>query len=217
MTNHDKTAKERILETAISLFAQRGYAAVGVREIAKNSNVNVSMISYYYQGKIGILKSIFNAFHDEYLESIQSAIDDNKPPEACVRAIIHNMVDFVHEHVDLTMVVFNTLPLDIPEITELKAERIHRLIDAVGGLFGRLGLDPNDKELFSIIGPSLLSIVLAHFRVKPVQRKALGIKFDDMFYDRYKEIISTILLRGVKGLSEQYKRKNGVIDEHTRR
>ena len=63
-----KDAKERILDAAISLFAQKGHAAVGVREIARVANVNISMISYYYEGKIGILKAIIERFHDSYFQ-----------------------------------------------------------------------------------------------------------------------------------------------------
>ena len=40
----EQNTKQRILDIAIVLFAQKGYSAVGVREIAKEANVNVSMI-----------------------------------------------------------------------------------------------------------------------------------------------------------------------------
>ena len=35
MTEEQKNAKQRIFDAALSLFAQKGYAAVGVREIAE--------------------------------------------------------------------------------------------------------------------------------------------------------------------------------------
>ena len=58
---HHKAAKQRIFEAALALFARKGYAAVGVREIAKHANVNISMINYYYGEKAGILKAIIDA------------------------------------------------------------------------------------------------------------------------------------------------------------
>lgn len=209
MTPEMKKSKERILETALSLFAQRGFAAVGVREIAEKANVNISMISYYYNGKIGILVALFEVFHNQYHQAIVEAIDEDKSPEASVRAIIHNLIDFVRTHTDLVMVVFNALPLDIPEIKELKTEKIKRLIQTISELAHRLGIDPKDKMLISIVGPSLLSIILTHFRLKSIQKEVFHINFNDDYYQRYKEIISTLFLYGVKGLAQNDPIQNG--------
>ena len=207
MKQEDKTPKGRILETAISLFAKRGYDAVGVREIAEKANVNISMISYYFKGKIGILTAIFDEFHNRYHQTIVDAIDENKSPEECIQSIIYNIIDFVRANIDLTMVAYNALPLDIPDITELKVQRVHRLIQTISGLAHRLGLDPNDWVLISIVGPSLLSIILTHFRLRPIQKEVLKIEFNDEYYERYKEIISTLFLYGVTGMAKKVKHR----------
>jgi len=56
----EKEAKDRIFDAAKSLFARKGYAAVSVREIAKKAKVNISMLNYYYGGKIGILREVLS-------------------------------------------------------------------------------------------------------------------------------------------------------------
>ncbi len=197
-----KSGKERILETAIQLFAKKGYSAVGVREIAEKAGVNISMISYYYQGKAGIFRVIFEKFHRRYAENLSSALDVSLTPEEALRSIIYKMVDFVRAHTDLTLVAFNAIPLDIPEITELKSEKVEAIIATVSTLASRLGLDPEDRINFVVIGPSLLSSVLAHFQLRPVQEKILNLNFDDAFYERYKEIIATLFIGGIKELAE---------------
>jgi len=211
MTEEQKMiARDRIIETAVSLFAQRGYSAVGVREIAENAGVNISMISYYYNGKIGILKKIFENFHSRYLTTLHKSIEENVEPEACLEAIIHGMIDFIRANHDLTMVAFNTIPLDIPELNELKSERIHRLIETVGVLFHRLGLDPDDIVLFASVGPSLMAMVLAHFQFRQVQEKVLNITFDEAFYERYKNIITNLVLHGIPGMAARMNESQGV-------
>ncbi len=209
MTQESKKAKERILETALSLFSKRGYAAVGVREIAEKADANISMISYYFKGKIGILIALFDDFHNQYHQTILDAIDNDESPEFCIKSIICNIIDFVRKNTDLTMVAFNVLPLDIPEINEMKTEKVNRLIQTISKLAHRLGIDPNDWVLISIVGPSLLSIVLTHFRLRPIQKEVLHIDFNDNYYERYKEIISTFFLYGVKGLAQKNSIHNG--------
>jgi len=207
MEQEDKTPKGRILETAISLFSKRGYDAVGVREIAEKANVNISMISYYYNGKIGILVALFEEFHNQYHQTIVNAIDEDKSPELCIQAIIYNMIDFVRTHTDLVMVVFNALPLDIPEINELKTEKINRLIQTIGELAHRLGIDPNDRVLISIVGPSLFSSILTHFRLRSIQKEVFHFDFNDDYYERYKAIISNLFLYGVTGIAGRQNQK----------
>jgi hypothetical protein len=101
------------------------------------------------------------------------------------------------------MAAFHVIPLDIPEIAEVKTERVVRLVKAIGGLVQRFGLDPNDPVPISIIGPSLLSSVLAHFRVRSVQKHAFHFKFDDVFYARYADILTNLFLYGITGIAEK--------------
>ena len=196
-----KEAKTRILKAAISLFAQKGYSGVGVREIAKVAEVNISMISYYYNGKVGILKEIINQFHDEYFNMIKSIIDKKMPPEEKVRIFVRKIVEYLRTNLDITMIVFNSLPLDIPEIAEIKAERVLKLIEEVkNGFFAEFNLDIDNPVLWSAVGPSLLSIILAHFRFRIVQKNVLNIEFNDDFYSDFSNIVSTLFLDGIKGL-----------------
>jgi AcrR family transcriptional regulator len=54
----ERDSKTYILDTSIKLFSARGYKETSIREIAKTAGINVSMISYYFGGKGGILKEI---------------------------------------------------------------------------------------------------------------------------------------------------------------
>lgn len=203
MNKKTKDPRQRILDASVALFAQKGYSAVGVREIATEANVNIAMISYYFDGKVGILKEIVEDFHDRYLNIIQDKCDENKPPAECVRDIIHSVINFVRTNRDLSLAAFHAIPLDIPEIADVKTERVIRLVKAISGLIERFGLDPNDPVPISIIGPSLLSSILAHFRVRSVQKHAFHFKFDDAFYTRYADVLTTLFLYGITGIAEK--------------
>jgi AcrR family transcriptional regulator len=199
--------KKRILEAAITLFAQKGFAAVGVREIAAEAGVNIAMISYYYDGKIGILKEIMEEFFNKLSLVFEGIDDESKIPEDCLRGLIHNIVQFVRKNTELTMVSYNELPLDIPEIAELKAERITSIIQRISGLVLRMGFDPSDAFLIAVVGPSLISTIFTNFRFRPVLKRVFRFKFDDAYYERYAETIATLFLNGIKGLGEERRRK----------
>ena len=77
----DENSKERILKTAIKLFAQKGYSGTSVREIAKIAGVNVAMISYYWGGKKELYQEIIDNMIEHQTKYATSSLDFAINPE----------------------------------------------------------------------------------------------------------------------------------------
>jgi AcrR family transcriptional regulator len=202
----DRDAKMRILDAAVSLFARKGFAAVGVRELAAQANVNLAMISYYFDGKIGVLKALMERFFEGYSGCLAHVDDETVAPEERVRRIIASIVNFVRENTDLALVTYNELPFDVPEIAELKAERVSTMMARLQNLIIEIGLDPADNVQKSMIGPLLAGMILSSFRVQPVLTRAFHVTMDDEYYERLIDTVSTIYLHGISGLAKQTRR-----------
>ena len=52
--------KIAILQAAEKIFSIRGIDAASVREISKEANINVAMISYYFGSKEKLVESLFS-------------------------------------------------------------------------------------------------------------------------------------------------------------
>lgn len=56
--------RTRLIESAILLFAAKGFDGAGIREIAKHANANSALVAYHFCGKEGLyleaLKAIFS-------------------------------------------------------------------------------------------------------------------------------------------------------------
>jgi AcrR family transcriptional regulator len=50
--------REQLLKTASRLFAEKGFEAVTTRELAKQADVNIAMIAYYFGSKEGLFKAM---------------------------------------------------------------------------------------------------------------------------------------------------------------
>ena len=46
--------KEHLLEVSEKLFAQQGFEGTSTRQIARESGINIAMISYYFGSKEGL-------------------------------------------------------------------------------------------------------------------------------------------------------------------
>lgn len=65
-----------ILQAAASLFAKLGLDKCSTREIAKQSDSNISLISYYFGGKEGLYKEVMRSYALEVKSTAQHLIDD---------------------------------------------------------------------------------------------------------------------------------------------
>lgn len=203
MAKIKKDPRQKIYKTAVSLFARYGYAAVGVRDIAKKAGVNISMISYYYGGKIGVLREIIETFFDGYINRITAVELHGTATEDIIRAVIGNIVSYIRANTRETIIVFGELPHDVPEITEMKRNRIRQLVDLMKALPERMGVSEDDVELKAIVGSSLTSIAFSNFLFGPLFGKVFNVTFDDAFYERYIQTVSTVFLYGVTGIAEK--------------
>ncbi|MBC7465260.1 MAG: TetR family transcriptional regulator [Bdellovibrio sp.] len=67
-------SKKCILAVAAKLFAKFGLDKTSTREIAKESNANISLISYYFGGKEGLYKEVMRNFAEEMRASVSERI-----------------------------------------------------------------------------------------------------------------------------------------------
>lgn len=84
-----KGAQQRLLETAKHAFAVNGYQATATREIASAAKVNISAITYYYGGKLGLYRAVLQDIAGRVIRELSDEIasaqallsDENATPQ----------------------------------------------------------------------------------------------------------------------------------------
>lgn len=192
--------KERILKVAASLFAQKGYTAIGVREIAKEAEVNISMISYYFQGKEGVLKEIINRFFDIYAKVYKDSFDENKTIDENLRTLVTNMVHIFREHTNIIKIGYLEMSYEIPEITELKTEKIKAIIANIS-VFQQFDISKEQHaKIMSVIGPVFILSTFSNFLLRPMINKIMDVEFNDAYYENYIEVLTSFLKGGIQNV-----------------
>jgi TetR/AcrR family transcriptional regulator, regulator of cefoperazone and chloramphenicol sensitivity len=87
----DRTAtRERLREAALELFADRGFDAVTVRDLARHARVNLAAVSYHFGDKLGLYRELIDgairAMRTVQEQQREATRDD--PPEAQLRKYI---------------------------------------------------------------------------------------------------------------------------------
>lgn len=192
--------KQRILDAAVRLFAQKGFSATGVRELAQAATVKPSMINYYFGSKQGLLEYLLDNFFTRYLDAVKAILDRDQSPEAQFREYVDLVVSFFVANPDLMRVAFLELPYDAPEIAAFKARRIARIKDLMlAELLPRMAEEMQRPFQPEIFGPALIGMVGAHFLLRPVIQNVFVDIFDERFYKKYPAAIADLFLYGVLG------------------
>src|SRR3989449_4623710 len=90
--------RERLLDAAERLFAERGFRAVSVRVITSHAGCNVAAVNYYFGGKENLYREMFRrrlgALREQRISSIRRAMTEagsgatpGPPPRALTTAV----------------------------------------------------------------------------------------------------------------------------------
>ncbi|HDR7517700.1 helix-turn-helix domain-containing protein [Bacillus mobilis] len=129
-TNTDKRNERqmRILEAAVDMFGEKGYAATSTSEIAKRAGVAEGTIFRYYKTKKDLLLAVVmptltkfaapffvQAFAKEIFKS------EYESYEGLLRVVIHNRFEFAKNHFPMIKILIQEVPFQ----PELKNEIQH--------------------------------------------------------------------------------------------
>ncbi|MBD1380138.1 forespore capture DNA-binding protein RefZ [Metabacillus arenae] len=120
-TSASSPAKERIIDAAVSLFNTKGYNGTSVREIANKAKVNVAHISYYFNGKGGLLEYLVSQYFEGYLTVMEQGYAKLSylPPKDCLIQLILDILNYQHNNRQLARFVLRETTLDSVLIREV--------------------------------------------------------------------------------------------------
>ena len=156
-------ARERLLQSGLRLFAEKGFANTSTREIAQSARINIASISYYFGDKAGLYRAVFT--ETNACPSLAPAEFDQS--ELSLRESLQTLFNTILAPLKLgdTMQMYMRLHFrEMLEPTGIWAEKIdHGIKPAHAGLIRllcrHLGLTKADDDLhrlaFSVTGLAL--------------------------------------------------------------
>lgn len=88
MTTEFNDKQLNILHTAERLFAEKGFDGTSIRDIAKEANVNIAMISYYFGSKEKMLEALMFSRMAGLKEQLLSLANENLTPLEKIEKLI---------------------------------------------------------------------------------------------------------------------------------
>jgi AcrR family transcriptional regulator len=177
LKGNTKPTKERIFDVSLELFADKGFDAVSVREIARNVGIRESSIYNHYPSKDAIMDSIFAYFQKELIKM--------RPPEARNPDKIKEITpDIFHERVNRTLDILRTPKMakifQISSSEQFRDERAKNII---------LHALIKEPQQFT---EKVLKKMIENKAIKPIDPKILAVEFQ---YPLFTLFLEYLLLR----------------------
>ncbi|MBO8163736.1 MAG: forespore capture DNA-binding protein RefZ [Brevibacillus sp.] len=120
--------KARILAAAAKLFDAQGFDGTTVRQIAKEADVNLALISYHFQGKRGLLEVLIASYYETFfrLLAAQKAANRGTEPLDELIALVRLYVFFQRDHAAVTRLIQRELSVESMLAREVMTVYIHR-------------------------------------------------------------------------------------------
>ncbi len=126
--------RERILQAAIRVFAEKGFYATRVSEIAKAAGVADGTIYLYFENKDDVLVSIFRDRIGQLLEILEKVVKSDRSIEDRVRKIMELQLGLLEEQRDLAEVITVNLRQSSSLLKEYAAPLFTRYLELIANM-----------------------------------------------------------------------------------
>jgi TetR/AcrR family transcriptional regulator, regulator of cefoperazone and chloramphenicol sensitivity len=206
----DQETRQRVLDAAERLFAERGYNNVTVRDICAAAEANVAAVNYYFHDKWGLYKELIQTLI-QGAQRMQEAAHDSPPgtpPEKRLRHYIHTFLQhglapaegekqrwrgklMGREMVDPTP----GLDLIVEQVIRPNSEWVGSLIAEL------MGFPPSDWRVGACVG-SVQTQMMGYFG-PVVPKLAPKLKFTPEVIEGIADHITRFSLAGIRAIAKQ--------------
>jgi AcrR family transcriptional regulator len=142
--------RQQLIEIARTLFAERGYDATSIEEIAQRANVSKPVVYEHFGGKEGLYAVVVDREMSTVIEMISSSLTQNRS-RVRVERIALALLTYVEEQTDGFRILVRDQRVTAAEGTysSLLNEAIGQVGHILAGDFARRGLDPTLAPLYA--------------------------------------------------------------------
>ena len=175
------SSREKILDVAESLFARRGYAGVGMREVAVAAGLGKSSLFHHFKSKSSLYCEVVGRILTRIGERLTPVLARAGAPMGTVEQLVSGMVDVLAEHPNTSRILLRSLFEEEEFETNPPAEleRVDAQLDALLGSIRvvlEAGVASGDFRPVSIpdLMQTLIGATVYHFASADVGERILG-------------------------------------------
>jgi AcrR family transcriptional regulator len=199
------SSRDKILDVAEALFARRGYAGVGLREVAEQVGLGKSSLFHHFRSKAELYLAVLLRVFERIDERVRPSFEAGGPPEERLDRSVEALIDALAEHPTTARLLLRGLfeDDDLPDRASAALAEAERALEKlVGGMLGLLH-EGIESGAFRSASPghvlqTLIGAVVYHFASGEFGEGMIGAPlFSKGAVRRRKDEVKQLLLRGL--------------------
>ena len=156
--------RERILDAAIAVFGERGFAAATTRLVGQRCGVNSALIYYYFENKDTLFAAALQRVVEGFLEELRARARPLQGARARLTFLVDGVLDYYTAHPDRMRLISSTLVMHPDLLGHAIRERLRRgdplplQVLAEGAAAGELRVRNPFQAWWSILGLCLFAL-----------------------------------------------------------
>ena len=162
-TRHRGIERGQLLQSAAELFAQKGYHATSLDDIAGRLHIKKTTIYHYIDDKEDLLIEIHDALFTMLERTLVPIAKSALAPDEQLRRMIHGYIETITAHSDMCAVYYATTAMVMrasPGVSARSLQTIVRRGRTLEKLFERIIVDGQQRGLFRALTPRLVVLAL---------------------------------------------------------
>jgi AcrR family transcriptional regulator len=197
----EKDSRVKLIDTATRLFAEKGFAEVSIRELAKEADVNSALIAYYFGGKEGLYQAVIEDYLQRIEERFAKVVMSHLSPIDKLTQFLNNLVTIHREMPYLRKFLSREFIKPTPVIENAIKKYISRFYNMAFGILEEAvdqGAIRTDLEL-QFMPIAAAGMIHFYFMAEPIIKQMTpvipGINDEQMFFGQLQEIFLKGILR----------------------
>ncbi|MEU4366101.1 TetR family transcriptional regulator [Micromonospora chersina] len=118
--------RARLLEAAVTAFAERGFHGTTTRDIAAAAGLSPAALYVHHKSKEELLYLISRSGHEHVLRLVREAVASSTDPAAALRRVVHDfVVTHARDHTTTRVVNYELAALSPAHLAEIREIRHH--------------------------------------------------------------------------------------------
>ncbi len=193
-----ETTKQKIINTAIKIFLEKGYNGTTMRDISNAAQINKGLLHYYFKSKNALFVEVLQIGAKDFPPKLDRILHSDKPFFEKIALIVDQYIELLIKNPHLPPFIIN----ELNQNTDVFIDTLSKSVDTPNISFvlsliqdeiSKAHIKPVDPFQFIL---DTLSLILYPFLVKPAFKKISGLndeQFIDLMKRRKKTIVDTLI------------------------
>ena len=188
--------KDALLDATLELLASKSYRSITIREIAEKAKMKSAMVSYYFDGKEGLVIGLMDRISINNFKHVEKALTLENP----LLEVIKTVLKFMVKNAPMTRLISDEV---ISKEGPLKDYFMSKIPHRIASLFQNIlikvqaaGLAKKDLNL-QWTAFNLWSLLATPILIAPIFESAWKIGFDEVQSDAWAENIYHLFMKGI--------------------